>query len=322
VKAIGFGYTFVWELPSWVGELHWTEDLELLVGGVPRPHELGLGVLRRPLRRLGRWSSNTLIVTPGTTITRKTLDTVEQAVTGHGRPDAGLLTVTVFDEGGSSGVEPEVVEQLGRLRRDRGVPLVVAETGDSALWDGLAIPRGGAEPSYRLISPNGGVTWSHDGALSSDELATALNSTLMPSPQPVAEAVTAGPAPGTRLWAAVDDAGAPAPPLGRHRDGPRLVVFADPRSSVSVEQVRKVDAPAKEAGERVAYFVNGDPEDVRALNSQLDAEVDAVPDPGGAVAARLGINCWPTTVRLDDHGVVVDSWLGDPPAGEPEDDAD
>lgn len=322
-KAIGFGYTFFWEVPLWAGELYWTEDLELLVGGHPHPHELGLGVLRRPLLRSGGWSSNTLVVTQGQGPTRETLDTLEVAVAGHDRPEAGLLTVTVFHEGGSAGAGEEVVAQLGRLRAERGVPLVVAETGDAALWDGLALPRDGAEPSYRLISPSGGVTWSHDGALSSDQLVTALNSTLMPSPQPLLEAVTVGPAPGTRLWEAADDVGVPAPPLGRHRDGPRLVVFADSRSSVSVEQVRKVDKPAKEAGERVAYFVNGDPENVEALNSQLDDPVDAIPDPGGVIARRLGITCWPTTLKLDADGVVVDSWLGDPPrVDDDEDDAE
>jgi hypothetical protein len=312
-RAIGFHYRFPWELPPGVGDLYWREDLGFGGGEGPHPDELDLGAITRPRRRPRLSSTNTLIVTQGHALTLETIETVERSVAEHERPDAGLLTVTVFGDGDAARVEPGVVERLNRLRGELGTPLLVAETVDSVLWDGLALPRGTDEPSFRLISPGGGVTWSHDGSLSSDDLVTALNTTLMPSLPPAPEMVAFGPAPGTHLWEAVSDGpgrdglGAPSPPMGRHDDGPRLALFVDSRSAASVEQVRNRERDG------TAVFVNGDLEHVQMLNSQLDDGVDAIPDPGGAIAARLGISCWPTTVRLDERGVVIESWVGTPP---------
>lgn len=310
---IGFHYRFPWELPPGIGDLYWREELQLGGGDGPHPDELDLGAITRPLRRPKVSSTNTLIVTQGHSLTLETIETVERALVDHERPDAGLLTVTVFGEGEAARLEPAVVGRLNQLRGELDTPLLVAETVDSVLRDGLALPGGSAEPSFRLISPSGGVTWSHDGPLSSEALVTALNSTLMSSPPPAPEVAAAGPVPGTQLWESVSDGpgpdglGAPAPPLGRHGDGPRLVVFVDSRSPASVEQVRNVERRG------TAVFVNGGLDDVRTLNSQLEDALDAIPDPGGAIAARLGISCWPTTVRLDERGVVIESWAGTPP---------
>ncbi len=315
---VGFNYTFPWELPPWITDLHWREGFRLDQGEGPRPDELRLGTLRKPIRRATGFSANTLLVTEGGTLTEATLETVEQAVTGHERRDAGLLTAAIFADGESAKAGSGVVERLRSLESNADVPLVVAETVDSVLWDALALPTGTNEPSYRLISPSGGVTWSHDGALSAAELTTALTNTLMASPPPAAEVVVGGAGPGTRLWEAAESLtgaggeGLPSPPLGRHADGPRLAVFVDSRSADSVEEVGRL------AGEAVV-FVNGGVEGVRTLNSQLETAVDAIPDPGGRIAASLGIDCWPTTVRLDERGEVIESWVG---AGPPSADAD
>lgn len=316
-EAIGFyGYTFPWQLPPWVTRVHWREDLAGLRGdGGPRPQELSLRILRQPNYRPG--PTNTLIVTQGSGPTVETLDTLERGVGDHRRPDAGLLTVTLFGEGESARAEPAVVERLGRLESDLDVPLVVAESVDSTLSDGLAIPSDTTEPSYRLIGPGGGATWIHDGALSALELTAALNSALLPSPPPVPQLIAGGPTPGTRLWEAVTDgvAGAegerhPAPPLGRHADGPSVAMFVDGRSPDSIEQIRNLAQAGGQAETRTVVFVNGGLDEVRALNSRLEGSLDAIPDPGGTIADRLGVGCWPTTMALDEDGAVIASWIG------------
>ena len=315
-RAIGFGgYTFPWELPPGVGDVYWTErppfDQDL--------HDLSHGILRRPTRTVSPRSTNTLIVTQRRGLTLETLATLEHGLTNHGRLDAGLLTVTALGQGESSTLDGPVLTELERLERELTTPFLAAEAVGSALWDGLAVTGETAEPSWRLISPGGSVAWMHDGPLEAGELAVVLDGALRPCPPPVPEMVSGGPAPGLRLWEAVTDvdtgpdgARHPSPPMGRHGDGPAVAVFVDGRSDASIEQLKRLQERGLEVRGRaaVAVFVNGDLEETRALNARLGQTVDAIPDPGGAIADRLGVRGWPTTVTLDEHGAVVESWVG------------
>lgn len=313
-EQIGFGgYTFPWELPPGVGDVYWTNAFRHDL------HDPFHGVLRRATSTVSPRSTNTLIVTQRRGLTLETLETLERGLTGHGRPDAGLLTVTAFGEGEASTLEEPVVTELGRLERELTTPVVAAETVGSALWDGLAVTGETAEPSWRLISPGGSVAWMHDGPLEAGELTAVLEGALRPCPPPAPEMSSGGPAAGLRLWEAVteveagpDGARQPPPPMGRHGDGPAVAVFVDGRSDASLEQLKRLQERGPEVRGRagVAVFVNGDLEEIRALNARLGETVDAIPDPGGAIADRLGVRAWPTTVTLDEGGAVVESWVG------------
>lgn len=319
-KAIGFQYRFPWELPDWIDDIYVVTEHMTPRGG-PRPQEPSRGVVTKATRPPGRPSANTLIVTQGGGITTETLATLDAYLAGDHPRRGGLLTVALLGEGESSKLGDDVRSELGRLEaRVTDTPVVVAEAVDSTFSDALMLPTDTAEPSYRLISPRGGVTWTHDGPLTGTELAAALEATLMPGPPPVPEAVSDGPEPGASLWEKLgsgitgpDGGRYPAPPLGRHADGPTLAVFAHARSVASAEQLRNVEqrrAPDAGAGARVCVFVAGGSDDVRALGSELGDGVDVVPDPSGAMAERLGVSCWPTTVLLDERGAVVESWVG------------
>lgn len=266
--------------------------------------------------RPGVVSANTLVVIPGDQEAWGSDSETRAALTGGlaatDLAQRGLLTVVLMPEGA-----PDLPD-VEHLVRELPAAAMVAENIGSA-WDqplAVTAQRDPGQPSWRLMSPRGGVSWIHEGPLSDSELAAALDGHLLPAPPPSSQAISEGPAAGTHLVAAAAGRGLGAEEtarlhaaLGGRPDASTLVVFAHPDEPSSAEQVEALLERQSQPGAdapHVAVVLNG----AREAAPDLSAGVDVIPDPVGELADSLDVEFWPTTVLLDPNGVVVRSWSG------------
>jgi hypothetical protein len=222
------------------------------------------------------------------------------------------------------------------LAAELEAPLVVNEDVGGSWSKALSMnseDSGGAELEWRLVSPTGGVTWTHSGPVSSRELGSVLDDYLFRSPFPDVAQINPGVNLGTRLSSLVLDSGlidqlieidspCPPPPFGRF-ETEAVVAFVNKASAASEASLRKL---AEEHGSReggtfvVVVFDGARAEEIPHLKNSLPEGFLALPDPDALIARRLGVRVWPSSVRVHETGVVTGFDMGaderDPRSGD------
>ena len=170
-------------------------------------------------------------------------------------------------------------------------------------WSDRLDVDAGAGDALRLLAPDGTTAWSHDGATTADEIAAALREHLVDAPAPQFVPLR----PAARLGEhAPDVALALAPgttmPLGRLRGAPVTLCFARPSSDSSRTAVRALGDKGATPDGWVAVVL-ADAADGAGL--EVPDGVVVVPDPNRVVTDAFGVYAWPTTVTVDERGLVV-----------------
>jgi hypothetical protein len=280
--------------------------------GPPHPEEVGLlEVGGHPVDFAT--AANTLIVHFGERFDRETAKALEQGLSASRREDAGLAMIALFRDGTLRGSRHRVVAEVDNMAEGMGLPAQAMEDVGGVWCARFAMPPDSV--AFRLITPGGGLTWMHDGPLTGDNLAQALDDHLRKSPpaRPVAispafERESRLPALALRpdFFAPVDD-DCPPHPLGRLDRQGAVVTFVHGRAASSKAQLAAIagrqgfeqeDAPLTIA------VVDGDAEMAAAMMKTHPGLV-AVADPNGSLAKRFGIRVWPTTLNIDGDGVVA-----------------
>jgi hypothetical protein len=107
----------------------------------------------------------------------------------------------------------------------------------------------------------------------------------------------------------------PPPPIGR-AGVTSVVAFVHAGSSASETAIRNLVGDYESADEQpmVSVVVDGaSATDIERLKSQLHEDFVAIPDPEGAIARQAGVRVWPTTIVVNETGLVTRLDIGADP---------
>jgi hypothetical protein len=229
------------------------------------------------------------------------------------------LVVAVVGDGELNASRTNRSAEIRRVGERLPVPLVVTEDVDGSWSRGLLREADNDAPSWRLLSPDGGLLWKQDERIGPADVAAALDGCLYPSPKPTAERVSLDselqPALLSSLLAighgrqhAHADPNCPPWPGLSHSDVRSMIsavsfVRKDAASSMAeVERLRAANDRRGASDPGVLVVLDGaTDDDVRELSGSLGSAFMVVGDADGAVAAGAGIRSWPTTVAIDDQ---------------------
>lgn len=316
-----YGYPIAVGYNDSIGSLYWRAwpDEPELSSDSPFP-DTGLMSVSAGARGAG---VNTLVVFTGSQWNVRVLETLHHALEASRRDDAGLVVQLLFADGFMRQVEPGLLAEIEAFGGYVGAPVLVSEDVNGAWSRALDLPERVDGAAWRLLGPGGGLVWQADAPVNPEMLARVLDECLYPTPPPRPVAMTTGVEIGMRVPSAALRAGdtvsgaedrCPPFPLSRMGESGSRVVFVELSSPASVAQARELTAAIRESGGSrafVAIVTSGrTPEGARDAADLFDESFAVLPDPDGAIARRLGIRVWPTTVTLDGRGTVTDLKVG------------
>jgi hypothetical protein len=177
----------------------------------------------------------------------------------------------------------------------------VAFADDTDAWEALTGVR--ERPTTVLIGTGGEIVWRHDGRIETDRLAEALRTRLSPGihrPRLLKSHLREGePAPDFLLAGGGD--GVALSLIGR----PAVLLFWKESSKASLDSMALLRDELRRIGNDpllIAIHAAGGAE---AASVMGDEAVVFTPDPDGAIAAAYGVKVWPTTVFVDEFGVIA-----------------
>lgn len=269
--------------------------------------------------RAGSTASNTLIAYVGDRWNAETATVLRDALRACDRNDSGMLVLILFREGALAAGGEALRAELDRLAEHSQAPIMANEDVNGGWAASLALEAHNRGVSWRLLSPGGGVTWMHNGRLTPDELAVALDHFLLPSAPPQMRTLESLVSVGMQLDAksiyptysdlvAEMEPRCPPMPLDRTGSLGSVVAFVQHESISSRTQLRELAAHAAQSGGGAPVIIgivdSVNDDEAERLREELGVEFTAIADPGGVIASRFGIRVWPTTVSINSLGVV------------------
>jgi hypothetical protein len=231
------------------------------------------------------------------------------------RDDAGLLVLVLFPEGSLAADAARLDPRMRDLGERLEAPLLWNEDVRAGWSTALSAPGGDSGAAWRLLSPDGGVVWLHDGRVDADMLSQVLDACLFPSEParparyevPVHDGVLT-PGQIDALFGHPHRERAHCPPLSLLRDPSDLarvvdtVSFVNAGSAPTADHVRRL---TDEHGDRygggplaVVVIDGADAADAAEVAEALGPGYAAYGDADGSIAASFGVRSWPTSVRV------------------------
>ena len=217
------------------------------------------------------------------------LSVLAHAVERSDRPDAATSIVCVISP-----------DDLGRIRPAAGV----AFADDADGWERMTGVR--ERPATVLIGTDGTIVWRHDGRLEPDRLTEVLRAQLSPGIYR-RRLLKTHLRPGERapdfLIPSPGGGGITFSMIGR----PAVLLFWKVSSRPSVDSLALLRETLRRGGgtEIVLLAIHSE-NDADTASALGDEAVIVTPDPDGAIAEAYGVNVWPTTIVIDEFGVIVD----------------
>jgi hypothetical protein len=278
--------------------------------------ELALVSLGAAPNAAGR--ANTLLLYVDEAWDRETASTLKHGLEQCGRYSAGLHLLVLFREGVLAARGPGLMRQVEDFARKLGIAVLVNEDVHSGWSRALELRAG--EPSWRLLNPDGAVTWTHEGHLAPERLTAALDNNLVECPDPAPVAFRSSAEFDKPIKAIGVDPGffeqeSHCPPIPLSRLGVGTVVtFVQKGSASSEAHLRKLSdryGQQDEERTRVLVVVDGvDAREAEALKNELGLDFVAIPDPTGRITDQFGVRIWPTTMTLDPAGTISEIETG------------
>jgi hypothetical protein len=263
--------------------------------------------------------ANTLVVRAGERWNSEIANSLREGLASSKRRDAGLVVLVLFTHGVLTRSGSEWMSEFRELSAQLEAPLVVNEDVRGSWSRALAMDTregegGGVE--WRLISPTGGVTWTHTGALDPGTLGLALDDYLFRSPSATNGQSTYDLPLGTRISSLAFESDVvgrladveetcPPPPFGR-LGIEAGVTFVSKNSMSSEAAIRKLSAEGESSeSARAVVFDGTTAEEIDELRASLPPGVMAIPDPDGNIARRFGVRTWPSSISINERGLVT-----------------
>jgi hypothetical protein len=284
-----------------LGTLRWAAS------GEDQPRDIGLIELGGA--PVDRAAANSMVFYSAGGFDREVANILAAGLDASAREDAGLMILALVREeavpDGGADLASEIAEFSNRI----GAHVEVVEDAARSWTRRLAISPD--ITAWRLITPNGGFTWRHDGQITPEELGRALNEHLRPSPSPYLRPIRAGVESATSVPPIVIGANRP------NRTCPRFVsltnasagvIFAKTGSRPSELQLAiaaRMWRQHSENAQDLVVVLDGDEKQADQLAHNYP-EFELISDPDGDIADRFGIRIWPTIVAVDGGGIVTD----------------
>jgi hypothetical protein len=226
------------------------------------------------------------------------------------RDDAGLMILALVREEAALEGGADLAAEIAEFSNRIGAHVELVEDVARSWTRRLAIPPD--ITAWRLITPNGGFTWSRDGQITPEELGRALNEHLWPSPSPYLRPIRAG----------VESAKyVPPIVIGDNRPNrtcPRTQFVSLTHSSAGVIFAKAGSRPSElqlaiaarmwrqrsKNAQDLVVVLDGDEKQADELAPNYP-EFELISDPDGDIADRFGIRIWPTIVAVDGGGIVT-----------------
>ncbi|MBA3356626.1 MAG: hypothetical protein H0U18_11970 [Pyrinomonadaceae bacterium] len=289
-------------------------DMPELSKRVPFPE---LSLVRAGVASDATRMANTLLLYVEEAWDEETASALKGGLEACGRYDAGLALLVLFREGLLAAAGPRLMAMVEEFARELGIAALVNEDVRGGWSRSLSLRSGTAGPAWGLISPEGTVTWTHQGHISPEHLTEALDSHLRRSPDVSPVEFRQSPEIGRQISSTALHPGffelvespCPPPPFGRLGGSESIVAFVQKDSASSHAQLRaltsKYEQREGEPGPVVVVVVDGaDEREAEALKNQLGFDFVTLPDPVGTITDRFGIGIWPTTITLDRVGTI------------------
>ena len=269
--------------------------------------------------------TNTLIYFAGPRAD-KPMVALDKALGHIQRRDFALTFVIVMPQGAFASSRREVEERLGLVEeggqriasertnenrpesREEGFPLPLAITEDYVEgWSGVF---GVTEtPATYLVNARGEFVWKYGGRMDPEMLAAALDEHLLPSqlrpPLPLRLPIQPG---EHALDATFEGDQGQVLALRRLRGRQVLLNFWQSWSAPCIKELRRLQLLHEAGGERTPVIVavnGGEARDVIAeVRRQHKLTFALVPDADQRIARRYGVACWPTTVAINQEGII------------------
>jgi hypothetical protein len=221
------------------------------------------------------------------------------------RDDAGLLVLVLVPHGG---LEDQAILAENVPAGHAVVRVIEDVSGNWARAFGISTDEGQAQ---RLITPDAQLAWSHDGSIDAETLGAALREHLVPAPAPQflprrpgvaigrqAPDVLLGPIQGERI------------PLGQLRGHTVTLCFALPDTQSSLTEIGHLAGDAYSHSLVALILTDTDAADAADVARTLTSDVLITPDPWRLITRTYGVNVWPTTITIDESGLVAATSTG------------
>lgn len=272
------------------------------------PGELEIGVMELGGAPVDQHAANTLVVYSGGGFDRETARILTGGLEASTREDAGLRILYLLSEDAALSGGAEFGSTIASLSDHIGAYIDIVEDIGGAWTRQFGMnPEGTA---WLLITPNGGLTWEHEGLITQDELGETLDDHLRASPPPNFQTIGAAVS-ATHVAPRLSLGKRPAT---RRRNCPRvlttpltsLVTFVRGGLAASerqLAQLSRVSPMDSDASIGVIAVVDGGDDVADALSEKFDG-IEIIADTAGVLAERFGVRIWPTTVGIQDGTVT------------------
>jgi hypothetical protein len=300
-------------------------DMPELSQDVPFPQLKDLPVVAAR-RGAGGAKPNTLLLYVDRAWERETASTLAEGLRACGRYDAGLVVLVLFREGILQAAGPGLVMDIEREMRELGIPGHVNEDVHGNWARTLELRAGTGEPGWAIITPDGTTPWKQRGRIMPKELTWALDKLLRrcPDARPLAyhPGIEQGQVvPATALHPGILELAelqCPPPPLFERlglKQKRTVVTFVQKDSSASALHLRRLAGQyGQEEGEqssKIVVVIDGaHAREAESLKNELGLDCEVLADPSGKITDRFRVGVWPTTIKLDGHGIVSEVQIG------------
>ena len=252
----------------------------------------------------GGLTTNTLIHFAGRNMERP-LETLSHALSQTRQPHMSLVLFLVLPMGTFATRLSEFQAQLGSLDERFTRNLHITEDYVGGWTKAFAAPEG---PSTHLLNARGQLVWKREGKLNPDRVATALDEHLLPALAPRSVLMQLAAQPGEQAPDAFfrDDQGG-CVTLRRLRGQPILLNFWKSWSKPCLRELRRLQTLQEQQRGSAPAIMAVNSEGHAALSDvrcQNNLTLRLIPDRNQSIAELYGVQCWPTTISINQEGII------------------
>ncbi len=248
-------------------------------------------------------TTNTVIHFAGKNMERP-LETLSHALSQMRQPHMSLVLFLVLPMGTFATRHSEFQARLGSLDERFARNLHITEDYAGGWTKAFAAPEG---PSTHLINARGELVWKREGKLNPDRVAAALDEHLLPALAPRSVLMRLAAQPGEQAPDAFfrDDQGG-CVTLRRFRGQPVLLNFWKSWSKPCLRELRRLQTLQEQQPRNapVIMAVNSEDAALADVRCQNNLTFRLIPDRNQSIAELYGVQCWPTTVSINQEGII------------------
>jgi len=234
------------------------------------------------------------------------LETLGQTLRKTARRGAPIAVILILPRGSFGEPRSSFEKRLGSLGPDFAGLFEVTEDYEEAWTRMFDVEK---TPATYLMNAKGEYVWQQVGPLDARAFKAALDEHLISGSQPRSRVLRLAVKPGDR---ALD---VPLDYVQRRRAGPGrahgqrvLLVFWKSWSTPCIRELRRLQRLHDQAGQQgtVILAINDgeDPLRVAEIRREHGFTFKLIPDRRRRICQRYRVHCWPTTVSIDEEGLV------------------